>query len=54
MLDRHGGNKSFYNLLLSVGKEDNNTPGTRVGPGFRDQTLAVKSKRDVQKSAVFW
>ena len=24
---------------------EQNTPGTRVGPGFRDQTLAVKTRK---------
>ena len=27
------------------------TPGTRVGPGFRDRKLAVKSKKNRRKSA---
>ena len=28
------------------------TPGTRVGPGYRDRTLAVKRRKNTQKSAV--
>ena len=28
-----------------------NTPGTRVGPGFRDWTLAVKCRKNTRKSA---
>ena len=30
-----------------------NTPGTRVGPGFRDRTLAVKSRKNKQKLFFF-
>ena len=29
------------------------TPGTRVGQGFRYRTLAVKSRKNVQKSVFF-
>ena len=28
-----------------------NIPGTRVGPGFRDLMLAIKSKKNTRKSA---
>ena len=27
------------------------TPGTRVGPGGRDRILAIKSKKNIRKSA---
>ena len=30
----------------------NNTPGTRIGLGFRDQTLAVKSRKNTPKSFI--
>ena len=30
-----------------------NTPGTRGGPGGRDRTLAVKRRKNAQKSAFF-
>ena len=30
-----------------------NTPGTRGGPGGRDQTLAVKIKKNARKSVFF-
>ena len=30
-----------------------NTPGTAVGPGGRDRTLAVKIKKTQKKSAFF-
>ena len=32
-------------------KEIHNSPGNVVGPGFCDQTLAVKSRKNAQKSA---
>ena len=31
-----------------------NTPGTRVGPGFYKQTLAVKSRKNTQNSALIF
>ena len=37
---------SFKNISL-------NTPGTVGGPGSRDQTLAVKSKKNARKSVFF-
>ena len=32
---------------------ENNTPGTAGGPGGRDQTLAVKSRKTAEKSVFF-
>ena len=34
-------------------KERENTPGTAGGPGGRDRTLAVKSKKIAKKSGFF-
>ena len=41
-------NKRFFLLANKV-----NTPGTRGGPGGRDQTLAVKSRKTAEKSVFF-
>ena len=38
----------FYEMTCDL-----NTPGTRVGPGFRDQTLAIKSSKNTAKSVFF-
>ena len=42
-------------LLQSPSKVNNvnNTPGTRGGPGSRDQMLTVKRRKDARKSAFF-
>ena len=34
---------------VCCGKQLFNTPGTRVGPGYHDQTLAVKSRKKQPK-----
>ena len=30
-----------------------NTPGIRVGPGFRNRTLAIKRRKNTRKSVFF-
>ena len=37
----------------SKAKDGENTPGTAGGPGGRDRTLAVKSRKNARKSAFF-
>ena len=39
-------NKSYSNLYFC----SKNTPGTAGGPGGRDRTLAVKSRKNAKKS----
>ena len=46
------GKKLFIHYVNSQTTE-NNTPGTSVGPGSRDRTLAVKSKKIARKSPFF-
>ena len=36
-------------MTLTRHEKDYNTPGTRVGPGFRDRTLATKSSKKQPK-----
>ena len=43
-----GGRPFFSNVILVA-----NTPGTAGGPGGRDRTLAVKSKKIARKSPFF-
>ena len=42
-----------YNLGLNYDKFMINTPGTAGGPGGRDRTLAVKSRKNVRKITFF-
>ena len=42
-------NKSYSNLYFC----SKNTPGTAGGPGGRDRTLAVKSRKNAKKSFFF-
>ena len=46
----HGGN-----VITNQDYKENisNTPGTAGGPGGRDRTLAVKSRKTAEKSAFF-
>ena len=37
----------------SKAKEGGNTPGIAGGPGGRDRTLAVKSRKNVRKITIF-
>ena len=51
-----GGNYFAHGRFPEVGqkqKTEKNTPGTAGGPGGRDRTLAVKSKKIARKSAFF-
>ena len=54
----YGFNNSFLNLQKFIGsyldgKCEFNTPGTAGGPGGRDRTLAVKSRKTPDKSSFF-
>ena len=42
-------------MVMPEGKDQNciNTPGTAGGPGGRDQTLAVRSRKTDEKSFFF-
>ena len=42
-----------YTELVEIADRNNNTPGTAGGPGGRDRTLAVKSRKNVRKITFF-
>ena len=44
---------NFFKSLSFSLDHRKNTPGTRGGPGGRDQTLAVKWRKNARKSALF-
>ena len=46
--------KRNYDLTYNYDDDkENNTPGTAGGPGGRDRTLAVKSRKTDEKSPFF-
>ena len=50
------GEKPFFSKVLSLSPyivSTHNTPGTAGGPGGRDRTLAVKSRKNVRKITFF-
>ena len=44
---------TYLDTCLDTKEQDLNTPGTAGGPGGRDRTLAVKSKKIARKSPFF-
>ena len=49
----HGSFPEVGQKQKTEGKKKKNTPGTAGGPGGRDRTLAVKSRKTAEKSAFF-
>ena len=47
--------KICFSIIKEIWIKENlwNTPGTAGGPGGRDQTLTLKSKRNARKSVFF-
>ena len=44
---------NFVQNLGKVIEKHSNTPGSRGGPGDRDRKLAVKRRKNAQKSVLF-
>ena len=47
------GKKLYKIKIMPTDNFKTNTPGTAGGPGSRDRTLAVKSKKNAKKSVFF-